>query len=136
MFLNLLTAEQQIAFARAAVFAVHADGDVDKREATLLDELREEMGLPELPPVPPVELVESDLVVFDDPVSRRILLLELAGIVTADGHRHSDEMGPLYDWAGRLGLGRSVVDEFLDFADRAHAVYRDGRSLVLSDEAT
>ena len=60
--------------ARIAEYMVHVDGEVDERERVLLDELQQEMGLPELPPLPDSTLVDRALGIFDDPVSRRIFL--------------------------------------------------------------
>lgn len=130
MFLNLFTAEQQIAFARIAVYLVHVDGVLDEREEVLLDELQQEMGLAELPPYPDEELIESDIGIFDDSVSRRIFLLELASIVTADEERHENELAALERWCDRLGEDPSALPRFLDLSDRAHAVYREARDLV------
>jgi uncharacterized tellurite resistance protein B-like protein len=133
VFLNLLTAEQQLAFARAAVFMVHVDGNIDEREMILLDQIQHETGLPEMPPTPPEELIISDLQVFESPVSKRIFLLELVGIVTADGDRHEDELEPMKSWARGLGLDPGILGSYLDLAERAHAVFHDARDLILDE---
>jgi hypothetical protein len=126
----MFTAEQQIAFARIAVYMVHVDGVVNAREAVLLDELQQEMDLVELPPAPSTELVEEDLRVFDDPISRRIFLVETASIVTADDENHPDEVAALERWAERLGERPDTVALYLELSERAHAVYREARALV------
>lgn len=130
MFLYLFTVEQQIAFARLAMFMVHADGVVDERERILMDELQQEMGLIELPPVPSIELVAQDLGIFDDRRSRRIFLLEMASIVTADGERHETELASIRSWARRLGEDDALVERYLEISDRAHEVYRDAHDAV------
>jgi tellurite resistance protein len=65
LFLHWLATEQQIAFARLAMFMVHADGEVDERERVLLDELQQELGLIELPQVPSAELVSKDIGIIE-----------------------------------------------------------------------
>jgi uncharacterized tellurite resistance protein B-like protein len=130
LFLHLFTAEQQIAFARLAMFMVHADGEVDERERVLLDELQQEMGLVELPPVPSTELVSKDIGIFDDAMSRRIFLLEMSSIVTADGERHEAELASIRSWAQHLGEDEALVERYLDISDRAHEVYREAHEAV------
>ena len=130
LFLHLFTTEQQIAFARIAVHMVHVDGTINEREAVLLDELQQEMDLAELPPEPSADLVEEDLRVFDDPISRRIFLIEVASIVTADAENHPVEVATLEGWAERLGESRDTVSTYLELSERAHAVYLEAQTLV------
>lgn len=130
MFLHLLTAEQQIAFARLAMLMIHTDGEVDERERVLLDELQQEMGLVELPPVPSADLASMDIGIFDDAICRRIFLLEMSSIVTADGARHEAELALIRAWAQQLGEDVVLVNLYLDISNRAHDVYREAHEAI------
>ena len=63
-------------------------------------------------------------------VAARAFLIELAGLVVADGNRSDAELTLLHDVAEAAGVASADVPLFLDFAQRAVELADDARDLL------
>jgi tellurite resistance protein len=130
VFLHVLDAAEQRLFAQVALSLVHADDHLDPREEALLETLRLEMGLDEMPDHDSAGDALGDLSEIGSRVVARVFMFELAGIVTADGEIHEDERAMLEDVCGRLDVAPDELERFLDFAIRAHEFLKEARALL------
>jgi hypothetical protein len=129
VFLHVFSAAEQRLFAQVAISLVHADARLDPREDALLETLRLEMGLDHMPAE--AGSVESlDFSEVGSQLIARVILFELAGIVTADGEIHEDEREILEDVSRRLDVPSGQLEPFLDYAMRAHKFLDEARALV------
>lgn len=136
MFLHILEFDEQKIFSRAAWMLIHLDNDVDAREEALFDELHAELGVERRPALVTRDAALQSLRVIESPTVARVLLLELAGIATADDMIHEEESKFLTDAASVMRIEDGYVREALDFAQRAQAVWLEGRELVLGNRPT
>jgi len=131
MFLNLLQPDQQVTFVHAARAVVEQDGEVSEVESALLDAVRAECGLDELPvPDPALDVCARAAEVLPDDVARRVFLLELAGVALIDGDAHPSEIGLVREVADALGISGAALDDMLAFAARAQQLVVDGQRIV------
>lgn len=132
MFLHVLEGEERDLFAEVAWALIHVDEDVDTREEALLAELQTEMGLDAgQPELWSWDALEPRLRHLESPTVRRVVLLELCGVATADGEVRDHEGEFLTNAAAALRLADATVEEFLEYVGRAHLVWQEGRELVL-----
>jgi tellurite resistance protein len=129
MFLHVLDAAEQRLFVQVATSLVHADAHLDPREEALLETLRLEMGLDHMP-ADAAEVESLDFSEIGSPLVARVILFELAGIVTSDGEIHEDEREVLEDVSCRLDVPSDQLEQFLDYAMRAHKFLNEARALV------
>lgn len=100
MFLNQLLEEQKLAFLALCLKLIRSDGVSDPREERSFLAMRQEMGLWQQARLPQGS-VEDLARCFTDRQSRRIVMLELLGLVYADG-RFSDTERQLLRGLARL----------------------------------
>lgn len=131
MFLSLLQPDQQVAFVHAARAVAEQDGEITQVEVALLDALRAECGLEELPPVragADIAVTVADAV--RDDAARRVFMIELAGVAVIDGEAHPAEVGLV----GRIGTALEITEEMLAemlaFAERARQLILDGQRII------
>jgi len=131
MFLSLLSAEQKRAFAKVARWIIDADGVVDDNESWLLHLVQKEMGGTEWPARPrsEKEFYEA-LDCFDNPISKRILLLEATTMAVADGEIDASEMDVLVDIARHYNLPPGKIDSFRRYAEKAVDLVDEGERLI------
>lgn len=133
MFLNLLQPDQQVAFVHAARAVAEQDGEVSEVESALLDAVRAECGLDELPaPDPGLDVCARAAEVLPDDVARRVFVLELAGVALIDGDAHPSEVAFVREVADALGISGAALVDMLAFAARAQQLVVDGQRLVAS----
>lgn len=131
MFLNLLQPDQQVAFVHAARAVAERDGEVSEVESALLDAVRAECGLDELPaPHPELDVCARAAEVLPDDVARRVFLLELAGVALIDGDAHPSELALVGEVADALGISGAALADMLAFAARAQQLVVDGQRIV------
>lgn len=133
MFLELLNDAQQQLFLDAAVTMAAADGHVHLNETAFLERVKRESGgtLQTASQLPHGEVISRAREAFDDRrVASRALLVELAGLVIADGERSDAELEFLREIAEAVGVPASDVPVFLDFAQRAEELAEDARDLL------
>jgi uncharacterized tellurite resistance protein B-like protein len=139
MFLNLLTPPQQRVFLQAARAVAEQDGTVAEVEHALLSALRTETGLLDEPDAATESMEDvldgaSDM--FDTSISKRVFMLELAGVVAIDGEAHPAELDALRSAGHRLGIEEDDLAEFVEFGMEARALAARGRELIASAAGT
>lgn len=138
MFVSMLEEEQRRVLLRAAAVLVERDGIVPDKEREILAALNVEAGLDEVPPPPGSDeelLAELQAAFQGIPTASNVLLLELAGVAVIDGDAHSAELDFLRLIADRIGAPETLVSRALEFAERAKAIFDDGRSLIVSEQS-
>lgn len=136
MFLNLLRPDQQIAFIHAARAVAEQDGQVTEVEVALLDGLRAECGLAELPPTEAdADVAGMAADVLQDDVARRVFMLELAGVALIDGEAHPAEVELVGAFGAALGVTGDALAEMLAFAERGQRLILDGRRIIATGTA-
>ena len=131
VFLHVLNADEQQWFVEAALTLAHADDHLDEREELLLETLRLEMGMEEVDLTPSeAAVVQGHLAAIESGVAKNVVLFELAGVTTADGEAHADEVELLKDWAAAMEVPPDRVETFVDYAMRAHQLFNEARDLI------
>jgi tellurite resistance protein len=133
MFLELLNDKQQQVFLDAAVTMASADGHLHLDETAFLERVKRESGgtLGTASHLPHREVISRAHKAFADTgVASRALLVELAGLVIADGERTDAELELLREIANAVGVPEADVPVFLDFAQRAEDLLEDARDLL------
>lgn len=137
MFLSILTPPQQRVFLGAARAVVEQDGQVAEVEQALLDGLRSECGIDELPTTSDdvASVRDAASTVLDNDTARRAFVLELAGVVFIDGDAHAAEVAAVTEIAGGLGIAADQLDAMFAFAARAQALVVEGQRLIATQSA-
>lgn len=105
MLLNQLSEKEKIAFMSLGYHAAMANGIIKNEESAMLQEYCREMGLPAFIPDAAMPMEQVTAVCADaDPVSKKILLLELLGLLHADGEKDKMENAFLAEWVQKVGL--------------------------------
>jgi tellurite resistance protein len=128
-----MTTEQQQLFLSAALTIAEADEHLDLDERTFIERVRREIGgaTPEPQVISHGDLLEQTRNAFGGAlVAARAFLIELAGLVVADGHHSDAELTLLHDVAEAAGVASADVPLFLDFAQRAVELADDARDLL------
>jgi uncharacterized tellurite resistance protein B-like protein len=133
MFIHLLESSDQETFCAAAGCLMDADDVLHDLEAQLKASIARELDQREFP-VSDLswEEILARMKRVDQETSRRVLLLELAGVACADLDVHPTEVRLLEQAAHALRLEPADVSRSLSFAERAQALHADGRSLIES----
>lgn len=136
MFLNLLTPEQQRVFVQAAQLVAASDG-VGEEEAALLEAIAAECALTDAPePAEASETLQAAGAVFDSPASKKVFMLELAGVAAIDGRAYPSELELLGEFAQRVGLGEAELEESLVLASRGRQLVRDSETFISTGVAS
>lgn len=131
MLIHDLTPAQQETFFRAAGLLIAADGRHDQTEVDLLEAALLETALAETPaPAAGVTEIADRLSDLQGSPSARVIGLELAAVVVADGDHDEIELGLLREMAAHLGLANDTVEQMLDVAARTVAVQREALALI------
>jgi uncharacterized tellurite resistance protein B-like protein len=135
MFLHLLTEEQQRLFCRAALEVIRSDETLHDLEAEMQEAILREVRLERFPEDPlSVDDLLRSLAAFDSPVSKRVLMLELAGVATVDREIHANEETLLRRFCETLGISLDELEEFFDFTYRAHDLHDRAQGLISQRE--
>jgi len=129
MFLGLLSERQRHAFAIVARFITRADGTVLDEERWYLHILEKEIGAPPPPPGDEGE-IEDALALFDNPLSRNILLIESLAVALSDGRFDPREEEAISLIARRLGMRPEKVERFRIYAERIVKLVDEGEDLI------
>lgn len=131
MWLHLLDPDQQHTYVKAAQLVILADGIVHEAEEELLATVQIEMAMDTVPAAPDdVDTFLEELEVFDTPVSKNVLMLELMAVAMADDEYHPREKELLERIASRLRIKTDGLEEFRQFAIRGLKLIEDARSLL------
>ena len=119
MFLNQLTTAEKEAFISLSVHAANANGIVDEAEYEMLEEYCKEMGIAffDAKNVLGMDKIES---VFKDATSRnkKIALLEILGLLHADGNYDNKESDFIINYSQKIGLSEADVKKYSGFVNR------------------
>ena len=133
MFLFRLNSDQQSIFCHAALHLIAADGKLQGREQEIKDEILREIA----PSDYPDELEDLTSLVLGvghafQGEGRKIFLLELAGVATADLELHPEERALLQRFGDELGLAEKLP-ELIELAEQAHQLHDRLRLAVRDD---
>jgi hypothetical protein len=130
VYLKALTDQEKQAFLELAYLAARADRILALEEFELWRMFRWELGLPdEAYSVRELSLQDA-AACFGSDRSRRIALLELVGMIMADGVAVPSENVFLNDLAQAFGLDQAYVQTCFDWVKRHAGIMAEGRSLV------
>ena len=134
MYLQMLEPESRELFAQAALRMASRDGNDSPEEGELISNLIIECELDEIPESRSMQQILKEIPgVFTDDLSRRIVLLELAGVVEIDGDSNEAELKMLSDVAKVLSITESQVEKSLEFARKMRALALEGNVLLISE---
>jgi len=134
MFLHVLNEDQKRLFVLASRRLCRLDEVAASGELRYLEASMREMGAVDVPDESePDDPVALDAAVFNTPLSKRVLLLELCGLAASDGIVSNDETAFLARIADSLSVDRSQVTRMVDFSLRRRNLVEEGRALVLSE---
>ena len=127
MFIQYLTERQQSALLHYAYEIMRADSSADAREMNQLDVLRaqvqpgvqaEDVAIEELPEL------------FDDRMSRIVLLLEVIGMGYADEKFHPQESDLIDKVAGALAIDEDEVLNIVSWVKRQLLLVKEAHRLM------
>lgn len=124
MFLAELKPEQKELFLDLGICLSMSDGDFSAPEKKMILEMCKEMGIPER--IEPKLEFKTALERIKEGIStreKRIVLLETAGIVMADGECSDDEVAVMKEIAVTLEIDYSQVEEVIDMVKNLFNIY-------------
>lgn len=112
MFLNELTRKEKEAFMNLSVYAAKANGILANEEKIILDTYCKEMELLtfEMENIQPMEAI-VDVFAQSDVHTNKIVMLELLGLVYADGEYDENEKSFINEYARKVGLSEDVINK-------------------------
>ncbi len=112
MFLNRLNLTEKGAFVSMAFHAAKANGQVEEEEKIMIGEYCKEMGLtlPDDVTVKPMNEL-MDVYSNSDLQHKKIVVLEIIGMMYADGEYDNDEKEFVKSLAQKLELSTATLDE-------------------------
>ena len=134
MFLKMLSEDSQNVFLQTCVLAAKADGVVVEEEQTMMSEYCHEMGHAEQiswVDVPKEKVLErlSDIA---DEQDKKIIFLEILGLVKADNEYDAHEQALMGELAAAMGLSdetcksiAKLLDKYLDTCKELAAAVLD-----------
>ena len=135
MYLKALTNDEKEAFLELAYRAARADRILAMEEYELWRAFRFEVGLPEDRYSVREQSVGEAAARFKSDRSRRIAMIELAGMVMADGVQAPEENTFLREVAVAFSLEEKFVVACVDWIKRHGAMMQEGKALVDGDYA-
>ena len=111
MFLNQLTSPEKEAFVSLAVHAANANGIADEAEYEMIEEYCKEMGIAFFNANNVIDL-DKIIDVFKDAEGKhkKIVILEILGLLHADGNYDEKEKTFVSEYAKKIGLNDSDVE--------------------------
>ena len=112
MFLNQLSNHEKEAFISLSIHAAKANGIFEEEERILIEEYCREMAI-EKPDLKSTMTLEEVEVVFSKSEHhiKKIVLLEIFGLVYSDGQYDSEEKGFINDFVQEIGLGTEEAEK-------------------------
>lgn len=112
MFLDKLNNEEKEAFLSLSVHAAKANGVVEEEEKNMIEEYCREMGISffDAEDVMPLSKV-VETYIESEVQSRKIVLLEILGLVYADGTYDATEKAFIQDFAEKICLDPETVEK-------------------------
>lgn len=112
MFLNQLSDHEKEAFISLSVHVAKANGIFEEEEKSLIEEYCREMAIeePDLENTMTMEEVEAVFSKSENHI-KKIVLLEVFGLVYSDGQYDSEEKGFISDFVQEIGLGAEEAEK-------------------------
>lgn len=119
MFLNQLTSAEKEAFISLSVHAAKANGIIEETEYKMLEEYCKEMGVAFFDIKNSIDIGRI-IGVFKDAEEKhkKIVLLEIIGMLHADGKVDEQERSFAIDFAKKIGLEEGTVKTYFDLIAR------------------
>jgi len=133
MYLELLTEAERIAFLDVAYQAMECDGEIAKEEQEMLDSYKNECMLPGY--VRSSNTLDQNLELLKDSERshRKIVLLELIGIWSADNEWKDAELQMMDKVARALAIPDSRVNRLRRWSREFRETINDGFRLLMED---
>lgn len=112
MFLNQLTPIEKDSFLSLSVHAANSNGEFAAEEEEMIEEYCREMGVPFFN-AKNVDSIENIIDTFKEAEDshKKIVLLEILGLLFADGVYDEKEENFVKEYAKKIGLAEAVVEE-------------------------
>lgn len=112
MFLNQLSDHEKEVFISLSIHAAKANGIFEEEERSLIEEYCREMAIvePDLKNTMTMEEVEAVFSKSENHI-KKIVLLEIFGLVYSDGQYDSEEKGFISDFVQEIGLGAEEAEK-------------------------
>jgi hypothetical protein len=133
VYLKALNTDEKQAFLELAYIAARADRILALEELELWQAFREEVELPSEQYTVQEQSLKVAAARFTTDRSRRIALIELTGMVMADGIQAEQEQDFLLGVAAEFGLDESFVARCMAWVTRHATIVSEGRALVDGD---
>lgn len=126
MFLNQLLEVEKEAFISLSVQAAKANGILATEEYTMIEEYCREMGISSFD-TENSKSMEEIVGIFQQSSERnkKIVLLEILGLVFSDGEYDTQEKAFIYDYAKKVGLTETDVMQQTELIKKYLAVLKD-----------
>lgn len=126
MFLNQLTAVEKEAFISLSVQAAKANGILATEEYVMIEEYCREMGIPSFD-TENIKSMDEIVEVFQKSSERnkKIVLLEILGLVFSDGEYDTQEKTFIYDYAKKIGLTETDIVQQTELIKKYLAILND-----------
>lgn len=133
MYLELLTPDERRTFLDLAYQAVEVDGEVAPQEQEMIDSYRNECMLPDY--VRSDRTIEQNLEALkqSERSHRKIVLLELIGLWSADNVWKDEELAMMDKVAKELAIPDSRVNRIRRWSREFRQTIADGYHLLMED---
>ena len=120
MFLNLLKAEEKIAFLTLAKKIISIDSMISKQEMILLESMKRELEIEDIDFQYLNDPIEKVCAQFTNSKSKVSALMELIGIGFVDGKFVLEEQNLIYQIADLMGISQEETTMYIDWARRVY----------------
>lgn len=125
MYLSQLNTDQKELFLSACIHLSSADGHFSADEKQLVTQLCQEMQIPvRMTAEKEFDETVTEFASISGNREKKIAMLELAGVVFADGVFDEAEKEFMIKVAEKFGYEKSVVDETVDIVGQLYHIYR------------
>ncbi len=133
MFLTQLNTEQKTLFLDMCILCAMADEDFMDSEKHILAEYCKEMNIPytEIPTQKSFSDVVDRIVDISTDTERRMIGLELMGMVMADGIYQEEEQAYIATYSAASGLSMDTMEEMRTLVEKVYGLKDDIERIVL-----
>lgn len=126
MFLNRLTLEEKENFVSLAVRGAEANDIVTNEEYAMIEEYCKEMSISFFDAKNIKSMDEIiELYLKSSEENKRIVVMELIGLMNADGDFDNKEREFVYKFAEKIGVAKDMVERLIDMISRYLALTKE-----------
>jgi len=129
VYLHLLNDEQKRAFLTLSLRVSMSDGEDDMDEIDALEDVKMRMHVDYTPEMSEV-LGELPLAPFKTPKVRAIVMMELLGVIYADGYLHEAEAALIGEIAAAFEIDQPQLNEMAEWAMDSLDLKRGGEQFL------